>query len=311
MKDWKRVILYAVIPALITGIFTVAPKIYDELSEPSSVLSYIVTKGPSLFVDGEYKTIYAIRIENSGKKSLSEVFALIRGNGKFKAITVHNDTGLLPQVSSKTASISVEKLHPAEFFTVSIMQANDTKDSTIEIVLRSKEVLGSQLINSNRGNTLFLTSALASGFSVFVMSLLVLTKGVRGNSVSYLDGNKSNFLFYIAAKFNFDCIISKYSITDINISYLRFGDMLYAIAYRGDHEKRESAILALKCMLLNKTIATSSRDLIIRNILNLDGKLSKEEINALNKRSVSVSKVVEIRNLIDEYVESPAGFIKS
>lgn len=72
MSDFKKVILYAIIPAIIAGLFAVIPKIYDEINEPKALLGYSIIQGPSLGVDGVNKSIVTIQTRNLGKKVLSQ-----------------------------------------------------------------------------------------------------------------------------------------------------------------------------------------------------------------------------------------------
>ncbi|AFT74514.1 hypothetical protein [Alteromonas macleodii] len=311
MTEWKKVFLYAIAPALIAGVFAVSPKLYDELTEPKAVLEYSVNRGPIIRSDEAYKSIYAIDVINNGKRPLSNVHASIKSKGNIEAINTYESTGLSPKISSP--GITVETLHPGESFTISLMLVTRDEDNSIDFILRSKESLGSEIkpVDAKKDKKLDIASALAAGSSVFAMALYFMLRLRGSGSIgAILTSEKSNILFYIAAKFGFDKILDHYGVEDGSVTYLRFGDILYSIGENGSPEVKRKAIIALKSMLLNSTMAGISKQCIIRNIKALEGdEFSDEELTLLNEKSCDASELIKIRGLIDEYSASPSAFL--
>lgn len=311
MTEWKKLFLYAIAPALIAGIFAVSPKLYDEFTEPKAILEYSINRGPVIRSNGEHKSIYAIDVVNKGKKPLSKVYASIKSQGRIEAISTYESTGLSPQ--TKPPVVSVETLHPGESFTISLMLVTKDEDNSIDFVLRSKETLGSEFkpADTEKNKKLDIASAVATVLSVFAMALYFMFRLKGGKSIGPLMiSEKSDILFYIAATLRFEKILNHYGISKGNVTYLRFGDMLYAAGKDGSLEDKSKAVIALKCMLLNSTMAETSKQCIVRSIKNLEGdEHLEEEISLLTQYSCSVSEVIKIRDIIDEYSAAPSVFL--
>jgi hypothetical protein len=313
MKEWKKILFYAIIPAMIAGIFAVAPKLYDEFTAPKAVLEYKVTKGPMLKAGADHKSIYAIDVINNGKKPLSSVYASIKAKGIIEAISAYESTGLSPVINKKTSSVAVETLHPGESFSISLMLVTNNGDNNLNFVLRSKEALGKpfKLTDTGRSNRLDLFSAIGAAASVFVMSIFLLTRLRTGSSVILNVSHKSDILYYIAARLGISQIIDHYGISDKNITYLRFSDVLLSIANTGSEDDRSKATLALKIMLLNSNnMADISKNMVIRNLKTLEGdEFSEDEITQLSKVNKSSLSLTEQRDQTDEYIASPSSFL--
>mgnify|MGYP001042030413 CR=1 FL=1 len=311
MTEWKKVFLYAIAPALIAGVFAVSPKLYDEFNEPKAVLEYSINRGPIIRSDEAHKSIYAIDVINNGKRPLSNVHASIKSKGNIEAINTYESTGLSPKTSSP--SVTVETLHPGESFTISLMLVTSDEDNSIDFILRSKESLGSEIkaVDAKKDKKLNIASALAAGLSVFTMALFFMLRLRKGGSIgAILTSEKSNILFYIAAKFGFDSILDHYGIEDGSVTYLRFGDMLYSIGKNGSPEEKCKALIALKSMLLNSTMAETSKQCVIRNIRALEvDEFSDDELSLISEKSCDASELIKFRNLIDEYSSSPSAFL--
>ena len=179
-------------------------------------------------------------------------------------------------------------------------------------MLRSKEALGTELIPSSAEKDR--KSDLISGIGVFVavfsMAISLLLRTKRGQSIDPLLNEKPNILFYIAAKFGFKDILSQYGISEGKITYLRFGDMLYAKGVNESSGDLVKTIMALKCMLLNSEMAEISRNSIVQNIKRLEGdEFSEEEINLLSDNSCDGSNLLKFRSLVDEYCGNPSAFL--
>lgn len=313
MKEWKKILFYAILPAMIAGIFAVAPKLYDEFTEPKAVLEYNITKGPMLKFGADDKSIYAIDVINNGKKPLSSVYASIKTKGIIEAINTYESTGLSPVIDKTIPSVTVETLHPGESFSISLMLVTKNGNNKLDFILRSKEALGSAFkpTDTNKSKRLDIFSAIGAGASVFVMAIFLLIRGKTGSSVLLNISHKSDFLYYIAAKLGLSGILDKYGMGDQNITFLRYSDMLLSIANTGDADDRNKVILALKVMLLNSNnMAELSKNMVIRNIKILEGdNFLEDEITQLSKINESSLTFAEQREQIDAYIADPSSFL--
>lgn len=310
MSEWKKVMLYAMVPALIAGLFAVAPKIYEVLTEEKAILQYSVTRGPAIKNDHIYKSIFAIEVINSGKKPLSQIYILIKTKGTIEAMDVFEKSGLAPLISrNPETSIKVEVLHPTEAFTVSIMLNSENAEETLDVVLRSKEVLGEHLspIDPKKTKSSF-WSALLSAFSVFLMAIYFLTKSSANGTFSTLK-YKPDIIYYLAARFGFKDILISYGINNGSVTYLRFSDMLLGIA-QSERSEKAKVISCLKCLLLVKTISETSRAQIIGNIKLLESDdFSQNEIDLIIERAEEISEIKKIKENIEEFIINSSAFL--
>lgn len=314
MPEWKKIVFYAIIPAIIAGVFAVAPKLFDEFTEPKSILAYQITKGPILSEGGIQKAIYAINIRNDGEKPLTSILALLNTKNDIEAITTYENTGLNPKINKdiKPYTISVDTLHPGESFSISLMLIATNNQPTINLVLRSKEVLGivEKSTKSEGKTSLDFISAVAAGASVFIMALFFISRN-KNHDIYPLISEKPHILFYIAARLGLTDIVDKYGIKTGDITFIRFGDLLLAKGMVCDHEEKAKVLLALKSLLLINQIASESREQIVRNIKILDdNNYSQKEIDLIksNAKAISKSNHPELRDLIDDYINNPAMF---
>ncbi len=313
MTEWKKIIFYAIIPALIAGAFAIIPKLYDILTNPKAELSYQVTRGPILADRDVQKSIYAIEVRNNGKKPLSGIYSELNTKSNIEAITIYQNTGLAPKInkSTKPYSVSVETLHPSESFSISLMVISKNTAPEINFVIRSKEALGKpfSVVAPDKTNYMDIASSFMAGFSVFVMALVLIARGKKGMSLPlFLD--KPHVLFYIAARLGLSEIVEKYELEEGSVTYLRFGDILLAIGLSGDAKKKEKAILGLKTLLLVDQIAERSRKLIERNIKLLEkDDFAPEEIELLKAKVGKISDLPAFRDLVDEYITDPSVFL--
>jgi hypothetical protein len=313
MNEWKKIIFYAIIPAVIAGIFAIAPKLYDVLTAPKAELSYQITRGPVLVEGADQKSIYAIEVRNDGKKPLSGIYSELNTDNDIEAITTYQNTGLAPVINrdKKPFSVSIETLHPNEKFSISLMVTSKDSEPRIDFVIRSKEALGKKItpIQPQKSETIDFVSAFMAGLSVFVMSLVLFRRGKKGVPLPlFLD--KPHILFYIAARLGLTEIVEKYELNEGSVTYLRFGDLLLSVGVSGDEQKKKDAIQGLKCLLLIDQIADRSRELIERNIRVLEGDdFSPDEISLIKAKVGKMSNQPALRDLIDEYVSNPPAFL--
>ncbi len=310
MDTWKRILLFAIVRAIIAGIFSIAPKIYDILLQPKAKLVYRIIEGPGLNVSGKWRKVVSIDVSNSGKLSLNNIQTeLIVKNGIIESSTIKESAGLQPVVSSDNSKITINvgNLHPSEQFTLSAMMLSN--ESTVDMVfnVRSDEVRGNLLLlesDQAKKDKGFL-SGLLSGSSVFVMALFMLLSIRRGKlpfPLSRLMGFKQDILYYITIRNGLNELCENLSLTDLNLTYLHMADIFLAEGLRSN-EYKERSINALKCLLLIKNMAETSKNVVIDDLRILEGdSFSENSISVLLSKSVDVGNISEVRKRIEDFL---------
>ncbi len=306
MFQFNKTFLYAIISAIIIGFFSLAPKIYDVVTEPKSELIYNIIEGPGLDIQGNIKKIYSIEVRNSGKSTLSNIHAELRiTNGQIEQFEIKDTSGIKPSSNllNNILSVNADNLHTTESFVISAMLLMSELDTKVIFNLRSKETLGKiQFKDSrNKKTKLDIIGALLVSFSVFLMVILV-AKGKFFPRSLFL-GGKQDILYYIVTRVGLVDISNQLRVFDTNLSYLRTADIFLATGLSAE-KIRPLCIKALKCMLLIRDIAPTSLNVVKRNIQALENEnYSNEEIASLRKESISISNHLELRDRIDKYLK--------
>lgn len=309
MSSVNKLILYAIIPALIAGLFSIAPKLYDIATEPNAKLTYTVTRGPDLESKGQYRRITSVRVLNSGKKALHNVQAEIKlPFGSFESFRVQESSGLRPNIreSKNAISTEIDTLHPREDLTVVAMELIPDVNTVAQFRLRSDEVLGEQEFwSGGKKKPLELFGGILSGISVFLTVVLLWLK----RYISFTP-EREDHLFYLLMRQGLTEITDKIKFSKDPVTYLRTADILLDLGLRGDDETRGKCLRALKCLLLIGDIAPSSRKVVEENIQKLSGKsYSSEEVASIKKHATSRLDSSKARETIDKYISSPESFV--
>ena len=238
----KQVILYAIAPALIAGLFSVAPKIYEIAIEPKASLTYSVVTGPQIAIEGNQQQVVSVKVSNNGKRPLTLVNAeLSVEGGTVETYTLTNTSGLNIQVGEAKGRITmtIPKVHPGENLSVSALLKTTQPTVFPKFVLRSDEVLGILEASTPKEGGFIKTiqSAGLAALSVFAMALLALTR-LKSGILSY----KTDALFYIATATNIDNLVSLVNDVDDELTYMRFADMLLVTGQSGDNANHLKAI---------------------------------------------------------------------
>lgn len=315
MSQVTKTILWAIIPAIVAGAFSVAPTIYEQLSQPESHLAYSMTEGPCIGVDGKYRRIFSIRIVNSGKTILKHVVGqVLLQSGGIEGFNILEETGLKHKSASNDSVISleIEILHPGEDLTVSAMILSSVADESPTFTLRSDEVLGSvdSLNMDEEPGRLDSIGAILAGGSVFLMTILSF-KIARRRIMGY--GHKrEDIVFHILVKLGLTSLSNELKFLDRRITYLRTSDVLLSHGLNGTDQDREAAIAGLKCILLINNISDDSIVIVIDNLKTLEGdSFSSDEVRAIREGSVTIGDAGLIRTRVAEFVRDPAMYQNS
>ena len=170
----RNILYYAIIPAVIAGIFTLAPKGYEILTEPKTSLSYTVVAGPKISINNEQQQVISIEITNNGSKTLTNVNAELNiTSGSIEAVTPENNSGLTlsSNIYSNKAIISTPVVHPGESFSISSLIKTTSPNQKPNLTVRSNETLGEKKTEENKPSLSWKT-ALAAAMGVFSAYLI-------------------------------------------------------------------------------------------------------------------------------------------
>jgi hypothetical protein len=310
-KSW----LYLILPAVIAGLFGITPKIYDIMSEPNAKLTYTITRSPELQTVQEFRRIVAITVVNAGKKALHKThLELSLLAGTIESSRMQASQGLLSQITKegqRKISVDIPTMHPSEKITIVAMLKLTTPDAPEEVALRSEEILGVEQrgLDDNvwRGYSRYRDSigALLSAISVFVMALIIKKKGIL-----YSYNDREDIIYYILMRVGLRSISDHLRFSDAPLTYIRTADILLDLGLNNDNETKNKCAMALKCLLFVSRITSTSRKEIERNIsILLGSSYSQSEVDRIKSKNQSMSDAIEIRNCIDEYINTSANSV--
>lgn len=307
--EWKKIALYAIAPALIAGLFSIAPKLYDIWTDPKAELTYQQITGPELQGTVGFQKIISVIIENSGKRSLSNVYASVSiVGGKIEAQKIDETSGLkpIPTVSPGETSLILPKLHPGEKFTISALGLSDRQGVASRVVVRSDEVLGAEKVDTskNRSWVTPLLSGILTAISVFSMALSYLIMTIRGKTgIAGLGISKPDVIFYIAARLGISEIINMISTDTSEMTYRRFADLLLACGNSSAH--KVEAEVGLMCLLLVSDMNKLSAEIVVSNLKLLMGsEFNLEAVLKARERGRELKSDMSLREGINEIVSS-------
>lgn len=292
----KQVLLYAIAPALIAGLFSIAPKLYEVATEPKAVLQYTLVLGPKITVDGSLQQVVSARVSNSGKRTLTSLRGeLSIPGGTVVAASIENGSGL--PIDSKQSSdkvvVTVPKMLEGENFSIAALLKSNQTGIQPALLLRSEEALGKQELPTTsafKDIRLTILSALLAALSVLAMALFALTKLKRATLPS-----KRNAILYIARATQLDSLVQTVQRED-DITYMDFADMLLALGRGSDEDSKRNAIAGLKCLLAIEGMADLSRNIARRDLEVLSGESIER---ALWEKESLITDALAFRNYVD------------
>lgn len=303
--DLKQLLLYAIVPALIAGLFSIAPKIYEVIVEPKANLRYTLATGPQIDIDGALQQVISVRITNAGKKPLTSIYAELGApHGEVIASSVENASGLTIE-STKLADKIVIKLPKAlegESFSISALLKLTKTSNEPKILLRSDEVLGKieEPKESSKDLTITLWGAAGAAISVLAMALFGL-----GKFMSLVVPDRRSAIMYIALATRVEPFIESVQREGENITYMQFADMLLSLG-RSNNIFLGRATSGLKSLLFISGMADASKAVVKRNLLLLQEQLDDAEIIQIGSGiSLKEEDLLKFRDQVDELFKEP------
>lgn len=219
--DWKNFIYFALIPALIAGFSSIAPKLYEIYTEPKAELVFYQTNGLEIESPTNVQKVVSFEVVNSGKLPLTKISSDIKSeNGMIAAYKTQENTGLNPTIFhlKDNLHIDLDKLFPGEHLIISILVTGQPPGLASTFTLRSNEILGKFKTNDlNKDNNSSFSGSVLAMISVLIMSIGFMTNS-RFFGV-YLYNHKQDMIFYIPIKFGMTEIANdiRYKDSDLHI----------------------------------------------------------------------------------------------
>jgi hypothetical protein len=284
----KRFLLFVVMPSLIAGFFSLAPKLYDELTKPVTRLIYSVTAGPALSSSGQSRRIYSVDVSNAGKTSVTAVEMQIElPGGTIESVaaekSVLKPSSVLGQPGE--ARIAVPKMLPGERLRLALMTNASNPAPSLKIDLRSSEVLGtaddSRSEKTDTG-TVALVGAALSAFSVATMSIafFAMVRSRRLSRVLLPTEVRSDWVTLIAGLSAVEVIKERVCFTDHDMSYARLADLFLIVGRSADEDTRKRCVMGLLAILLCARMNRNSAEKARENLSYLGETMSDEDFEA-------------------------------
>lgn len=206
----KKFLLYSIAPAIVAGLFSVAPIVYEQTSEPKASLTFKIVDGPKILVDNAQQQVTSITLKNNGSKPLNSASLNISfQTGTILTYSTSSPSGLKLEVNNIGTSISAStpRMLESESFSITLLTKTPNNTSLIPPVInaRSNETLGTKesISTGSAWPKSASVGASLAAISVFFMSAFFQAKNVL------VGGGKSrtDMIFYIAIATNTESLI--------------------------------------------------------------------------------------------------------
>lgn len=303
----KKALLIIILPALIAGFFSFAPKLYDIISKPKAKLVYTPVLGLPVAFEGKFLRTYSVQTENAGKKPLSNLVAsLTISHGTIKSREITATHGLIVKELKREGgfAIQTDQFLPRDFVNINVVIIGESKDITPTFSVRTQEV--SAILPpkelKKKEEWKYVLGSFLTVISVFIMTLIFYLRIRLGRGLSILSFHcKPDALRYIFARARVPRQFCEEVWRGENTTYMKAGDILMAYGLSENNSNREKAIKAMKGLLFVKPIAKHSREAVICNLRILEGdSFSQDNVDSIISRSIDIDNIVEFRNRIDE-----------
>jgi hypothetical protein len=290
-------------PVVITGLFGIAPKLYDEITEPKNKLNYFIQKSPVIEDSGKYKSILSINIINNGQTVLNNLIGnIIIDDGIFEKVAFEDKNFVNPKYEFVDSSfvIKCDKLMPKDNFIISMLVSSDKNNLEMNINIRTDELRASELEilkKEKDGLDSVVLGAISSSLIVLTMILLLLNNKFRDSLSNYIlvFSYKKSMIFYLGIKSKNEYIINTFN-NSKEITYLNSSDIIYSqylLTNDGNLKLAQAGLLFIKL------IENTSRNIVINNLRKMSNlELSVEQLKILEK--YRTNDILVFRKLIDD-----------
>lgn len=317
LSTWERTALVILGPVVLGGLFSIAPFVYQQITQPTAVLTYVRTAGPAISTPNGFRQISTLTIENAGRVPLTGISADVdAGNEIIESSAINRLQGvnIKEKSTSKDYHVDIERLLPKDVLRLSVMTLGDTPDIHLEMSVRSNEVKGIEATTTTSDLTtdkkeLLLTTVLGMVGTAIALTTTVFiaytTRRTRRLLLSGFRGNREEIITYTLALSNVLPIGADTFYRD-ELSYIRTGDLLLAAGLRGDVHLKSKCVAALRALLdADHSMASTSAEAIRDNLRQLGDDISDEDFLKLRASATSPEQnLVEARRRVAAYFKN-------
>jgi len=274
--------LALVLPAVLAGVFSLIPNVFERITSPEASLSYSLISSPSIRTTTGYSRILSLTIENSGTTRITGVEASITfAGGTIERMSVGDSSGDRPQIGTaeETGRITVRSLFPKERIAVTALATSLSPATRPSISVRSEQTLGLPKATKDEDrddNSPKWTAILAALGALTATGLGLFTlRNQRGNiSSEYFHMmnaradipdrvvDTSEAIMFIADLVGSPQLTERLEARKYKMLYVQFADILAASAELGKGEQRRRMIAGLKSILMLPFLHDTSKTII-------------------------------------------------
>ncbi len=326
MSEARLNIKQVLLTAGITCVFTVIAGYTTYLiTTEEANLTYAVTSGPSLSLQGAHKRIFSVEVTNGGRKEVVDVSATMAFKGgviEEASFAAQPGVQLIEDKKRSSYLLTAPMLNPREHFSVSLLASSPSPDFFPEIAVRGRGVNASVIDTAGKDSKpiLYLIVGSIAAFLGLLTSVSPIARKVLGSvTVTYFARPFSSFATAVGP---FDrnelvayilglCSLQDYSrqirFSPSEISFRGAADYMALEGLGASEEGRRRFVTALKCMLLIDRINEDSVQVISSALKKLSG-LSDDSVKTLREKAIdSDLEPVRLREVIADLVQAELG----
>jgi hypothetical protein len=311
LKLDKNALIIALIGAVITAVATIAPKVYDIVTEPKDLLTYSLSTSPGISEPTGTRHIVVVSVKNQGKKPLAKVFGrLLADSGQIEAFKVVDPSSISSHSApnSSEMDINVDRMLPGDMITLSAMVSFGQSDGVPTFRLRSDDIVGVLQTDaaSSPNDKNIVTTTFVAALAMFVSTIAVFMFRMSSGRTVFSslagdgDEDRTDFLNYMAIRLGLYDLATELRHLPPNLTYRSASDMLLALGKQATD--KGTALKGLKCILLVSNIAETSISAIQKNISDLQGTpYSDAEVANVRARAASPISI-DVRKAVDDVI---------
>jgi hypothetical protein len=310
---WRNALLFAIIPAVLAGIFSLAPKFYEEIQKSRPDLRYQLSSGPQISQGGQQKRIFNVQMRNGGTEKTSNVTLLVSARGFIEAASGTKTRGLddVFLKGRQSVEIKVKTLFPNDKYTLSVLLSSPTIIPDPVVTLRSDQLIGKPESEGgdDRASSWFdfvlAGSATLVAIIVYILLLITSRKYIRRvlKDLPVSKGpSRGGIIASVALKTGHTDLIDRFSVQNDQIHYWVFANNL-KFYYESGEINKDIYIRSLYALGNHTWINRYSREYINQLIhtcdalflQSIDGQVAGDGSESIESFNAYLEKVFQYR----------------
>lgn len=311
-SNWTKVVF----AALISAVFTVLASVvvyYFTTKRPR--LTYSVSASPVLSSPKGFTSIYAVRVTDAGKTEVDSVECAVTLSGGSIEDARTRINPAIPITESRSAgeySALVPSLNPGESFTMGLLIETPTENGEPHVGVRGKGVNGERSDQGQagpEGQPSTIAAGVVAILGFFSLTFVTIVRRGRLPALLPFSGGpyeRNETVAHVLAAAGLHEEAEKVRFAPSEMSFMGSSDYIAGVAAKDPTKVRQCA-LALKALLLVGHIFRGSRDVIVRNLRQLEGDaFDPAEIDSIRRRAKGPDGA-DLRERIDKLASELEG----